>query len=169
MLDVSATEHHADLAVAAAIAHVAAPQNHRPVQKRVALFLRRFQFDQQRRADNRSQIDTIIANWVCNQQADAAMEILQQAGVPAGKVQDTRDLVEKDIQHRDRKFWQAVNHDVFGDRSVDTFPALWDGERLAVERLSPAYLGEHNFEVWTELAGLEMEQVAEGMSDGLFS
>lgn len=97
------------------------------------------------------------------------MEMLQQAGVPAGKVQDTHDLVENDIQHRERKFWQAVTHDIFGERSTDTFPAFWDGERLAVERLSPAYLGEHNFEVWTELAGLEMEEVAAGMSDGLFS
>jgi len=51
---------------------------------------------------------------------------------------------------------------------ADTFPALWDGERLLNERLSPAYLGEHNFEVWTQLAGLDAEQVAEGMSNGLF-
>ena len=43
-----------------------------------------------------------------------------------------------------------------------------DLKRLPIERLSPAYLGEHNFDVWTELAGLEMEQVAEAMSDGLF-
>ncbi len=121
------------------------------------------------RADHRQQIDTIIASWTADQQVDAAMEMLQQAGVPAGKVQDTHDLVENDIQHRERKFWQAVTHDIFGERSTDTFPAFWDGERLAVERLSPAYLGEHNFEVWTELAGLEMEEVAAGMSDGLFS
>ena len=50
-----------------------------------------------------------------------------------------------------------------------TFPALLDGERLAVERLSPAYLGEHNFEVWTELAGYEFDAVAEGMGNDLFS
>ncbi len=125
--------------------------------------------DESIRADHRLEIDTIVAAWVADQQVDTAMEILQAAGVPAGKVQDTRDLVERDMQHRERKFWQSVTHEVFGERGTDTFPALWDGERLAVERLSPAYLGEHNFEVWTELAGLDMEQVAEGMSDGLFT
>ena len=58
---------------------------------------------------------------------------------------------------------------MFGDRRTDTFPALFDGERLAPQLLSPAYLGEHNFDVWTELAGLDFDDVAEAMGDGLFS
>ena len=124
--------------------------------------------DESIRSEQRSQIDRIVGSWVADQGVDAAMESLQAVGVPAGKVQDTRDLIENDVQHDDRKFWQTVTHDIFGERGTDTFPALWDGERLLVERLSPAYLGEHNFEVWTELAGMDVEQVAEGMSDGLF-
>ena len=66
-------------------------------------------------------------------------------------------------------FWQAVTHDGFGDRHVDTFPALFDGERLAVERLAPSYLGEHNFDIWTEVAGYEFDAVAEGMGTDLFT
>ena len=124
--------------------------------------------DESIRSEHRSQIDRIVGSWVADQGVDAAMESLQAVGVPAGKVQDTRDLIENDVQHGDRNFWQTVTHDIFGERGTDTFPALWDGERLLVERLSPAYLGEHNFEVWTELAGMDVEQVAEGMSDGLF-
>lgn len=124
--------------------------------------------DETNRAHHRSQIDTIVAAWVADQKVDAAMETLQAAGVPAGKVQNSADLVEQDPQHRDRGFWQTVTHEVFAERGTDTFPALWDGERFQTERLSPAYLGEHNFEIWTELAGLDMEEVAKGMADGLF-
>ncbi len=35
--------------------------------------------------------------------------------------------------------------------------------------LSGAYIGEHNFDVYVELAGLEFEAIAEGMGDGLFA
>jgi hypothetical protein len=33
----------------------------------------------------------------------------------------------------------------------------------------PSYVGEHNFEVYVELAGLDEVAIAEGMADGLFS
>lgn len=125
--------------------------------------------DESCRVEHRSQIDKIMGEWLAEQPVDAAMEILQEAGVPAGKVQNSPDLVDKDAQHLERRFWQSVTHDVYGERSTDTFPALWDGERLPTERLSPAYLGEHNFEVWTELAGLTVEDVAAGMAGGLFA
>ena len=101
--------------------------------------------------------------------ADEAMETLQAAGVPAGKVQHAGDLAESDPQLAARGFWVDVDHGVFGARRTDTFPAQWNGHRLDNPLLSPTYLGEHNFDVWTELAGLEFDEVAEGMGDGLFS
>lgn len=121
------------------------------------------------RRQRRSEIDAALSAWAGTRTADAAMEALQAAGVPAGKVQDAGELFEHDPQHAARGFWQAVGHDIFGARHVDTFPALFDGERIGVELLSPAYFGEHNFDVWTELAGYGFDEVAEGMGDGLFS
>ena len=97
------------------------------------------------------------------------MEELQTAGIPAGKVQHIGELIERDPQHAARGFWQPVTHEVYGERLSDTFPALWDGERLSVERLAPAYLGQHNVEVFAELAGMDEAAIAEGMADGLFS
>ena len=97
------------------------------------------------------------------------METLQASGVPAGVAQHAGDLAEDDPQLSERGFWIDVDHDVFGPRRTDTFPAMWDGERLIPRLFSPAYLGEHNFEVWTELAGLDFDEVAEGIGDGLFS
>jgi crotonobetainyl-CoA:carnitine CoA-transferase CaiB-like acyl-CoA transferase len=117
----------------------------------------------------RSEIDSAIGGWASTMTADDAMSVLQAAGVPAGKVQSADDLFENDPQHQAREFWQAVHHDVFGARHVDAFPAIYDGQRHAVARLSPAYLGEHNFEVWADVAGYEFDEVAEGMGDGLFS
>ena len=95
--------------------------------------------------------------------------LAQEAHIPAGRVQNAGHLLEDDPQLADRGFWRQVDHDVFGERTIDSFPALIDGVRPPTERLSPSYLGEHNFEVWTELSGLEPEEVAEGIGDDLFS
>jgi len=122
-----------------------------------------------RRAD-RAAVDAAVAAW-CARQADgrAAMATLQAAGVAAGVVQDAEDLVEHDEQHRARRFWLEADLPGFGPRRHDRFPALWDGDDLSPYRPAPAYLGEANFEVWTELAGLDPGQVADGVASGLFS
>jgi crotonobetainyl-CoA:carnitine CoA-transferase CaiB-like acyl-CoA transferase len=125
--------------------------------------------DEATRASHRREIDAAIAAWMSRRDAEDAMGTLQTAGVPAGKVQHIGELIETDEQHRARAFWRPVSHDFFGDRLTDTFPALWDGERPPVERLAPAYLGEHNFQVYGELAGMDEQEIAEGMADGLFS
>jgi len=121
------------------------------------------------RRDHRVDIDAALSAWAANGTANEIVDTLQAVGVPAGKVQDVVDLFEHDPQHEARGFWQPVTHDGFGDRHVDTFPALIDGERLPVERLAPSYLGEHNFEVWTDVAGYEFDAVAEGMGTDLFT
>ncbi len=125
--------------------------------------------DEAVRAEHRQEIDAAVAAWVAERDAENAMIQLQDAGVPAGKVQHIGQLIESDPQHRARGFWKPVTHDVYGERLTDTFPALWDGQRPPVERLAPAYLGEHNFEVYGELAGMSEQEIAEGLGDGLFS
>ncbi len=122
-----------------------------------------------RRAD-RAGVDAAVAAW-CARQPDgrAAMAQLQGAGVAAGVVQDAEDLLEHDEQHRSRRFWLEADLPGFGPRRHDRFPALWDGDDLSPYRPAPSYLGEANFEVWTELAGLDPEQVADGIASGLFT
>jgi crotonobetainyl-CoA:carnitine CoA-transferase CaiB-like acyl-CoA transferase len=125
--------------------------------------------DEETRRQRRSEIDSVLTTWASTRTADDVMLTLQAAGVPAGSVQHAGELFATDPQHRARGFWQEGNHAVFGPRHVDTFPALIDSHRIAVDHLSPAYLGEHNFDVWAEVAGYEFEEVATGMAEGLFS
>ena len=51
----------------------------------------------------------------------------------------------------------------------DRFPALWSGTDLEPYVPSPGYLGEHNFDVYRDLAGLSDDEIADGLADGLFS
>jgi crotonobetainyl-CoA:carnitine CoA-transferase CaiB-like acyl-CoA transferase len=113
-----------------------------------------------------AEIDTLLREWCMTRTADAAAAALQGRGVPAGKVQDGGDLMA-DPQLAARDFWRKTNHAVFGERPYDRFPALWSDTDLEPYRLSGA-IGEHNFEVYRDLAGMSEEDIAAGMGDGLF-
>jgi crotonobetainyl-CoA:carnitine CoA-transferase CaiB-like acyl-CoA transferase len=113
------------------------------------------------------EIDERLREWCSTRAAAGAAEALQANGVPAGRVQDGGDLME-DPQLGARHFWRSSEHAVFGERPYDRFPALWSGTDLEPYHLSGAYIGEHNFDVYAELAGLDAETIALGMADGLF-
>jgi crotonobetainyl-CoA:carnitine CoA-transferase CaiB-like acyl-CoA transferase len=74
-----------------------------------------------------------------------------------------------DPQLNARDMWRTFDHAVFGERPYDRFPAIWSGTSLEPYRAAPAYVGEHNFEVYPELAAIDEGAVAEGMADGLFT
>jgi crotonobetainyl-CoA:carnitine CoA-transferase CaiB-like acyl-CoA transferase len=116
----------------------------------------------------REEIDARLREWCANRLATTATEELQANGVPAGVVQDAGDLTV-DPQLVARHFWRSTDHVVFGERPYDRFPALWSGTDLEPYVLSGGYIGESNFDVYRDLAGLDEEAIATGMGDGLFS
>jgi crotonobetainyl-CoA:carnitine CoA-transferase CaiB-like acyl-CoA transferase len=114
------------------------------------------------------EVDALLAAWVATTTADGAQELLQGIGVPAGKIQDGSDLMA-DPQLNARSMWRTFDHAVFGTRPYDRFPAIWSHSNLEPYLPSPSYVGEHNFEVYPEVAGLSEDEVAEGLGEGLFS
>ena len=109
-----------------------------------------------------------MAHWASTVTADAGQELLQSVGVPAGVVQDAGDLMN-DPQLIARGMWHSCDHGVFGERPYDRFPALWSAMDLEPYLPPPSYVGEHNFEVYADLANMDAGEIAEGMADGLFS
>jgi len=112
-------------------------------------------------------INAALGEWVQSRPASVSQDLLQAAGVPAGVVQDGPALMA-DPQLAARDFWRSFDHQVFGQRPFDRFPALWSGTDLEPYVPSPGYLGEHNFDVFTQLAGMSEEDIAVGMGEGLF-
>jgi crotonobetainyl-CoA:carnitine CoA-transferase CaiB-like acyl-CoA transferase len=115
----------------------------------------------------REEIDARLRAWCTTRTAEAAAVALQSNGVPAGKVQDGGDLMA-DPQHVHRGLFRHTEHVVFGDRPYDRFPAIWSGTDLEPYVLSGGYIGESNFDVYTELAGVSEEDIAVGIGDGLY-
>ena len=111
-------------------------------------------------------LDTLAA-WCKDRTGREAMEALQAAGVPAGRVQNGHHLFIDDEQLRAREAFGTLPSDVFGDRPFDRYPARFSAMSLEPYRPAPNYLGEHAFEILGELAGMSEEDVAIAMGDGL--
>jgi crotonobetainyl-CoA:carnitine CoA-transferase CaiB-like acyl-CoA transferase len=109
-----------------------------------------------------------LAQWAATVDAPAAQEQLQAAGIPAGMIQDGGDLMD-DPQLVARDLWHTCDHAVFGVRPYDRFPARFSAMSLDPYVPPPSYVGEHNFDVYAEIAGLEADEIADGMADGLFN
>ena len=104
--------------------------------------------------------------WCKGRSAGEAMEALQAAGVPAGKVQNGADLTT-DPQLAARQFFGTFDSAVFGERPFDRFPARFSEQTLEPYLPPPSYLGEHAFEVLGEIVGMDEEQIATAMGNGL--
>ena len=110
-----------------------------------------------------------LAAWCKGRTATDAMYALQGAGIPAGRVQNGDVLTHEDEQIAARNLLGMMKSDTFGERPFDRFPAKWSTSNLEPYRCAPAYLGEHNFEVLTELAGMTEEEIATAMGDDLLT
>jgi len=109
-------------------------------------------------------VDSLLSAWAATASAETGQEVLQGAGVPAGRIQNAGQLME-DPQLLARGMWHTVDHDVFGERPHHRYPALWETTDLEPYRPAPSYVGEHNFEVYGELLGMDEAAVAEAMAD----
>ncbi len=119
------------------------------------------------RRAQRKRIDAALAAWAARQDADAAMQRLQAAGVPAGKLQTAPDLV-RDPQLFSRDAFVELAHASVGSQGIERFPGTIAGSSLEPYRASPAF-GEHTFEVYAELLGMSEEEIAVAIADGLFA
>jgi len=110
------------------------------------------------RGANAEELDALIAEWTAHQRADALLERLAAAGVPAGRIYRAKDMLA-DPHFAARQAIIRVAHPDFGDLAMQgVFPRLsrTPGE---VRHPGPA-LGEHNDEIYRGLLGLDDEELA---------
>ena len=105
------------------------------------------------------EIDARIEAWTRTRDPWQAMDALQSAGVPAGAVQRSRDLVERDPQLRHRGMHPRVTHPLFGEHTVDGVPVRFSRTPARVQSAGPL-LGEANNAVFTGLLGVSAAEVS---------
>ena len=111
------------------------------------------------RKENAQELDGLLTEWTLQHGAHEAMDILQEAGVPAGAVQSQADLWDDpQLQHRD--FFQWLDHKECGLMPYDGLQFLLSKTPGSL-RMPHALIGEHNGLILQEFIGLSDDEVAD--------
>ena len=115
----------------------------------------------------RQELDLHIGEWMAKQTAQSTADRLQQAGVPAGVVQNARDLAH-DPQLLASDFFISLDHPVLGEIITDTYPITFKNYRNTSWKASPL-LGEANQYVFGELLGMSEITIQSYIQQGIIS
>ena len=111
------------------------------------------------RLRHHDELDEHISQWTVDKSPQEVMNILQSAGVPAGVVQLSSDLMS-DPQLTHRKFFRHLEHSEVGN-------VPYTGHQFRIRdydsgpRFPAPLLGQHNDVVLRELLGMTDEEIAE--------
>ncbi|HEX3525045.1 MAG TPA: CoA transferase [Stellaceae bacterium] len=115
------------------------------------------------RGQHEAEIDRMISDWTQRHDKHEAMRLIGSAGVPAGAVLDTGDLLSEPSFQK-RGIIQTMRHPD-GELRMPTFPVRFDG---APPPVKPApLLGEHTTEVFGEWLGMSRADVEGLRTEGV--
>lgn len=116
------------------------------------------------RRERADEIDQHLAAFSAKHQPLELMLILQEAGVPAGMVQRSSDhLCDPQLTHRE--FFRPLQHPEMGEIPYEGHQYRINGYDNGPRTPAPC-LGEHTYEVLTEVLGIETDEAAEILVSG---
>lgn len=104
------------------------------------------------RGAHQAELDALVAAWTATQDADALLDALADAGVPAGRIYQTKDMLA-DPHFAAREAVVRLFHPQLGDFPLQNVAPKLSDTPGAVRTLGPE-LGAHNDEVYRGLLGL---------------
>ncbi len=117
------------------------------------------------RMRNREKLDAQVARWAATQDAEAAMALLQGAGIAAGVALNGADLAT-DPQFAERGFFAPVKLPDNGSTRVTGVPMWLSATPGSIRTVAPE-LGEDNDYILGELLGLGRAERAELIAEGV--
>ncbi len=116
------------------------------------------------RRARRDDVDRALSDVTSRHEPRALMERLQSFGVPAGMVQRSSDHLE-DPQLLHRRFFRPLEHPEMGEVPYEGHQYSIEGYDHGPIRPAPC-LGEHTWEVLTDVLGYGEERATEILSSG---
>jgi formyl-CoA transferase len=117
------------------------------------------------RSANQELLDTAIAAWSSRVDADDLLDTLHEAGVPAGRVYQSKDMLS-DPHYAAREAIVRLAHPILGEFPLQNVAPRLSGTPGSVASLGPA-LGEHTDEVYRGLLGLTDADLAALSGEGI--
>jgi crotonobetainyl-CoA:carnitine CoA-transferase CaiB-like acyl-CoA transferase len=116
------------------------------------------------RGEHAAEVDALISAWTRDHTKEEAMKIIGAAGVPAGAVFDTVELMA-DPSLAERGIMQTLEHPTTGALKMPAWPVRFDGTPARVKP-SPL-LGQHNADVLAGWLGMSAGEIAGLKADGI--
>jgi formyl-CoA transferase len=110
------------------------------------------------RSARQAELDGIVAGWTATRDAGPLLEALADAGVPAGRIYQAKDMLG-DPHFAAREAFVRLAHPVLGDFPLQAVAPKLSETPGSVRSLGPG-LGAHNDEIYRGLLGLGDEQLA---------
>ncbi|MDG2113267.1 MAG: CoA transferase, partial [Actinomycetota bacterium] len=104
-------------------------------------------------------IDEHLGEWTAGQDADELAARLVAMGIPAGKAQRSSDLLA-DPQYAHRGFYRRLEHGAMGEVPYAGHQYRIDGYDHGPRFAAPT-LGQHTFDVLTDLLEMDPDEIAE--------
>ncbi|MDP2725415.1 MAG: CoA transferase, partial [Syntrophales bacterium] len=111
-----------------------------------------------KRKAHTNELDELLGQWTAGYTSEELVRLLQQAGVPAGVVQNAEDIA-KDPQLRARGYFMKLEHPALGMVTSDASSIKFSDSVTADWKTAPL-LGEDNHYVYTELLGLTENELS---------
>jgi benzylsuccinate CoA-transferase BbsF subunit len=115
------------------------------------------------RRDHAERIDELIEGWTRQLDKHEVAELLQDAGVPAGPYQNIEDMTQRDPLLRDHHF-KEVEHPVGRSFLVHHDPI--ESSEWPTETSRAPLIGEHTYEVLSEVLELSADEIANFAAEG---
>jgi len=117
------------------------------------------------RGAHMDELDNLIATWTATHDADELLGLLNEAGVPSGRIFRAKDMLA-DPHFAARQAIVRLTHPQFGEVPMqNVFPKL-SATPGRVRHLGPE-LGEYNTFVYRDLLGLDDEEITHLASNGV--
>ena len=111
-----------------------------------------------KRKAHADELDELLGQWTAKYTSEELVRLLQEAGVPAGAVQNAKDIA-KDPQLRARDYFMKLEHPALGMVASDASPIKFSGS-VTADWKAASLLGEDNHYVYTELLGLTESELS---------
>ncbi len=114
------------------------------------------------RKENEDELEAHLTEWTRAHTAEALMELLQSKGVPAGVVENARDMLDSDEHLKARGYFVYLDHPETGRAAYDG-PPFRLSKTPGVLRTPAPLLGQHNEQVCKEILGMSDDEIAEAL------
>ncbi len=117
------------------------------------------------RKNNEDELEKLVGEWTVHYSAEEVMQMMQSAGVAAGILETTEDIMEHDPQLKYRHLYWELDHPEIGKHHPPGSPFILSKSPCEVRRAP--LVGEHNNYVLKEILGISDKEIGELVKEGV--